>query len=149
MKKKGPLPPLYLLASIVAMVALHLLLPGMKLLSFPWSLLGVVPFVIGVILNLVADRAFKKYQTTVKPFEESSALVTDGVFRMTRHPMYLGFLLILLGLGLFMGSLIPFVAIPIFAVLMDLVFIRTEEKMLEEKFGQLWLRYRSEVRRWM
>ena len=106
------MPPTYLLASIVAMVALHFLLPGMKLISFPWRLLGIVPFVVGVALNLLADGAFKRRRTTVKPFEESSALVTEGVFRITRNPMYLGFVLILLGIALGLGSLVPFAVTP-------------------------------------
>ena len=148
-ERKGPLPPTYLFVAIVVMVALHVLLPGMKLLPFPWNLLSVGPLGIGVALDLVADRALKKRQTTVKPFEESSVLITDGVYRISRNPMYLGFVLILLGIGVFMGSLIPFAIIPILAVLMDVVFIRVEERMLEEKFGERWVRYRKQVRRWI
>ncbi|MCZ6678990.1 MAG: isoprenylcysteine carboxylmethyltransferase family protein [Candidatus Poribacteria bacterium] len=101
------------------------------------------------ILTLTAVRAFKQHQTTVKPFEESSALVTNGVFGITRNPMYLGLVLILFGLGVFTGTFIPFVVIPIFAVLMNVMFIKVEERMLEEKFGEAWLRYRSKVRRWI
>lgn len=76
-------------------------------------------------------------------------MVTTGVFRITRNPMYLGFVLILLGIGSFMGSLTSFAVIPVLAVLMDVVFIKVEERMLEEKFGERWLTYRSEVRRWV
>jgi len=148
-KKEGPLPPTYLFVSIVAMVVLHFLLPGMKLISFPWRLLGSVPFVAGVVLNLAADGAFKRHRTTVKPFEESPALVTEGVFLITRNPMYLGFVLILLGIGLGLGSLVPFAVIPVFAVLMDIIFVRAEQRMLEEKFGDAWREYRSKVRRWI
>lgn len=93
-KKRGVLPPVYLFLSLVAIVALHVLLPGKQVIRFPWNLLGGLPFLAGVLLNLVADTAFKKHQTTVKPFEESSALVTSGVYSISRHPMYLGFVLL-------------------------------------------------------
>jgi protein-S-isoprenylcysteine O-methyltransferase Ste14 len=146
---KGPLPPVYFLVFIVAMMALHFLWPIIKLLLFPWTILGFIPFVIGAVLILKANRAFKKHQTTVKPFEESSTLVTDGVFRITRNPMYLGLVLILFGIALFMGSLIPFVIIPLFIVLIYRMFIKVEEKMLKEKFGELYLKYKNKVRRWI
>ena len=148
-ERKGPMPPAYLFAAIAVMVALHFLLPGMKLLPFPWNLLGVGFLGIGVALNLVADKAFKKRQTTVKPFEEPSTLITDGVYNITRNPMYLGFVLVLLGIGVCMGSLVPFAVVPVFAVLIDVVFVRVEERMLENTFGGEWADYRNRVRRWI
>ena len=79
------LPPTYLLASIVAMVALRFLLPGWRIVAFPWPLLGLVPAAGGLALSVVADQAFKKHRTTVKPFEESTALVTSGAYAISRH----------------------------------------------------------------
>ena len=146
---KRLLPPTYLLLSIVIMVALHFLIPALEIIPFPSNLLGAVPFALGLALNLLADRAFKKHDTTVKPFEESAALVTAGVFRVSRNPMYLGFVLILVGIAIFMGSLTPWAIIPILAILMDLVFIRVEEGMLEHTFGDRWLEYKKSVRRWI
>jgi len=149
MKSKGVLPPTYLFVAIVAMVALHFLLPGRHVIGFPWNLFGVVPVAAGLAMNLVADRAFKKHVTTVKPFEESATLITGGVFRISRHPMYLGFMLILAGIAVFMGSLTPYAVVVVFAVLMEVVFIRVEERMLEQKFGEAWLAYKAKVRRWI
>jgi protein-S-isoprenylcysteine O-methyltransferase Ste14 len=88
-------------------------------------------------------------KTTVKPLEESTALITDGVFRFSRHPMYLGFVFILLGIASLMGSLTPYVIVIGFAVFMQIVFIRFEEKKLEETFGEAWLRYKRNVRLWI
>jgi protein-S-isoprenylcysteine O-methyltransferase Ste14 len=147
--KRRVLPPTYLLLSIVAMIALHFLLPCQRVVPFPRTLFGIVPFLIGVVLNLVADRAFKKHQTTVKPFEESTSLITSGVYAICRHPMYLGFVLLLLGIAVFMGSLTPFVVVPLFVILMEVVFIRLEERMMEAKFSEAWLAYKTTVRRWM
>ncbi len=146
---KKPLPPTYLLAAIVLIVLLHFLWPVARILPFPWNLVGIIPVVIGLTVTLVADQSFKKHETTVKPFEESSALVTDGVFRISRNPMYLGFVLLLCGIVLLFGSITPIGVVVVFAVLMDVVFIRVEEHMLREKFGEEWEAYRRRVRRWL
>ncbi|MGD8985256.1 MAG: isoprenylcysteine carboxylmethyltransferase family protein [Desulfobacteraceae bacterium] len=142
-------PPVYLFLSIAIILLLHFLLPGTRVLPFPWNLLGIIPLVLGIVMNLVADRSFKKNETTVKPLEESTALVTDGVFRFSRHPMYLGFVLILLGIASLMGSLTPFVIVFGFAIFMHIVFMAFEEKKLEETFGEVWLEYKKKVRQWI
>ena len=149
MKGNKVLPPTYLLASIVIMLALHFLLPVPKILPLPWNVLGIVPLACGIALNLAADKAFREVGTTVKPFEESTALLTSGVFRISRNPMYLGYELILIGIAIMLRSLAPYVVIPVFVVLMNRVFIRVEEQMLEEKFGVAWSEYGEKVRRWI
>jgi len=147
--KKKTLPPTYFFYAIVLMIALHFLLPVSKILRFPWNLLGLVPLVVGAILNLIADRDFKRAGTTVKPYEKSTTLVTSGVFRISRNPMYLGMVLILFGIAVLMGTLSPYTIVILFAVLMDQVFIKVEERMLEEVFGETWQEYKMKVRRWI
>jgi protein-S-isoprenylcysteine O-methyltransferase Ste14 len=146
---KKILPPTYFFVAIVSMVVLHFLLPLGQLIVLPWRLLGVLPLVVGAHIDVRADRAFKEHRTTVKPFEVSSALVTDGVFSFSRHPMYLGMLLILVGIAILQGSLTPCLVVPVFAILIDLIFIRVEECMLKETFGQQYEEYRNRVRRWI
>ena len=149
MGKKTPLPPTYLFTAIVVMVLLHFLFPIVEVVPYPWLLLGCVPLILGITLNLIADKAFKQNHTTVKPFEESNCLITTGVFRLSRHPMYLGMLFILIGIGILMGTLMPFLVIPVFALLMEVMFVRTEERMLADKFGETWQKYQANVRRWI
>lgn len=72
-----------------------------------------------------------------------------GVFRVTRNPMYVGFVLILIGVAVLMGRLTPYIVIPIFAIVIDIVFIKAEERMLQEKFGESWSAYKKRVRRWI
>lgn len=96
MKSRKILPPTYVLFALILMLILHFIFLGTKLIRQPWNLLGLIPLVIGVALNLIADSAFRRAGTTVKPFQESSALLTDGVYGFSRHPMYLGFVLILI-----------------------------------------------------
>jgi protein-S-isoprenylcysteine O-methyltransferase Ste14 len=149
MKPKQILPPTYVLLALIVMLILHFVFPGIKLIPLPWNLLGLIPLIAGIALNLVADSAFRRAGTTVKPFQESSVLLTDGVYRYSRHPMYLGFVLILIGGAILLGSLTPWIIIPIFVVLMEVVFIQIEEQMLEEKFGPAWLDYKRKVRQWI
>lgn len=131
------------------MVALHFVLPIARILSFPWNLIGVVALAFGVIMNLLADRSFKKQGTTVKPFDESAALITSGVFRVTRNPMYVGMTLILAGLAIILGTLSPWAVVALFGVAMDVLFIRAEEPMMERTFGDAYRHYKSRVRRWI
>jgi len=145
---KRVLPPTYLLGAIAAAITLHFAAPVHTLLDLPWRWAGVVPLLAGIMLNLLADRHFKKHDTTVKPFAPSDALVTDGVFRLTRNPMYLGMVLILLGIALLLGSTSPLLAVVVLAVLLDRVFITEEERMLEEVFGDAFRSYKARVRRW-
>ena len=146
---KKTLPPVYLLGAIIVEVLFHFLLPLRQFLVFPWRLLGLVFLVIGLVLNALAAQKFKKHETTVKPFEESRALVTGGVFNISRNPMYLGMSLILFGLGVLLGSASPFAVVPVFIVLLDQIFIVQEEQMLEATCGDQFRQYRKKVRRWI
>lgn len=148
-KAKKLLPPSYLFFSLILMVGLHLVLPFEKVIDYPWALLGCAPLLFGIALNLIADQAFKRAATTVKPFEESSALVTNGVFSISRHPMYLGMVLMLFGIAMLMGTLTPFFVVPVFALLIQFRFIAVVERMLETKFGAHWSDYKTRVRPWL
>lgn len=143
------LPPHYFFGAILLAVVLHFLLPVREVLTYPWRLLGLAPMVIGIVLNLLADKAFKKHDTTVKPFEESSTLITDGVFRFTRSPMYMGMALILIGVAMLLGSATPFIVVVLLAALLDRKFISREEQKLEDTFGERFRQYRRRVRRWI
>lgn len=143
------LPPTYLLVALAAILLLNFALPLGRFIPTPWNLLGLLPLAAGLALNFVADSAFHKAGTTVKPFQESTALLTGGVYRLSRNPMYLGFVLILAGIVILLRSLSPWVILPIFVGLMQVKFIRAEERMMEEKFGPDWLAYKRQVRQWL
>ncbi|MBD3287974.1 DUF1295 domain-containing protein, partial [candidate division KSB1 bacterium] len=121
-------PPYYLYIAVVLMILFHFFIPLKHFLNFPTTLLSVLPLAAGISLNLLADSSFQKNDTTVKPTLTSSKLVTDGVFRISRNPMYLGFILILCGIGLFMGSIAPLLVVIIFAYFIYVVFIRMKKK---------------------
>lgn len=143
------LPPSWLILALVLMVAMHVGMPAVDVLPYPWCLLGLPVIIFGITIELVADRSFKKLQTTVKPFQESTVLVTEGVFVFCRHPMYSGFVLILVGTAILLGTLSPFFVIPVFVFLMEKAYITVEEKMMAEKFGESWSSYAGRVRKWV
>lgn len=143
------LPPTYFYIAIALIIVLHFLLPGAHVIASPWRYLGVIPLVLGSAISVLADQAFKRFGTTVKPFEGSTCLVTDGVFRLSRNPMYLGFVLLLAGIAMLLGSLTPWIVVVIFPFLMEIRFIRAEEVMLEARFGDTWLQYKRSVRKWL
>ena len=149
MQKKKPLPPTYFILSILLIVIAHLLFPIVIFIHFPWNLSGLPLLAASGILNLLADNDFKQAKTTVKPFEYSTVLITKGVFRLSRNPMYLGMSLFLFGESILFGSLSPFVVTVIFTLIMDLVFIKREEQMLLEKFKEEYISYKNRVRRWI
>ncbi len=149
MKGKNVMPTTFLLIAIVVMAALHFSFPVTRIIAPWWNLLGIIPLALGVIVNLIADQAFQKANTTVKPFKESTALITEGVFRISRNPMYLGFVLVLIGTAVLMRSLTPYVIVLAFAILMDRMYITVEERMLEKEFGTVWEAYKRNTRRWL
>lgn len=121
----------------------------MQLIYAPYRFIGILLLGIGIWLNMWADGLFKRKNTTVKPFEKSSALILEGPFRFSRHPMYLGMVIALLGVAIILGSLITFLVPIAFFVSMQIVFIRHEEKALEQTFGQKYLDYKKRVRSWL
>ena len=149
MLAKKILPPTYLLISILVMVDLGLVFPIPRVIPPFWNLLGLLPVAFGVLLNLVADRAFQQAHTTVKPFFQSSSLVTEGAYQVSRNPMYLGFALVLIGIAILLRSLAPYLVIALFVLVIDRVFIRVAEQMLADQFGGKWEAYRKQTRRWI
>ncbi len=147
--RRAILPPTYLLIALILMIGLHFIIPGVKLIPAPWNLTGLLSLGIGIVISYLAEAQFHKVKTTVQPFKESATLVIDGLFQVSRNPMYLGFVLILIGIAVLLGTLTPFSVIPIFTALITRKFIHVEERMLEETFGREYLAYCERVRRWI
>jgi protein-S-isoprenylcysteine O-methyltransferase Ste14 len=149
MKSQKIMPPTWMLIAIMAMLILNFLLPVAWIVPPLWNLLGLIFLISGVMMNLIGDKAFKQARTTIKPFEESSSLVTNGVFQISRNPMYLGFVLILIGIAILLRTFSPYLVIFVFVAVIDKTFVRVEERMLAEKFGVSWKQYQSKTRRWL
>ena len=148
-KSKRVLPPVYFLAALVSMGALHFFLPIAPMFDPPYPYCGSLLFITGVVLVLWGARSFSRAGTTIKPFQDPSALVTGGPYRYSRNPIYLGLVLALIGAGLLLGTLSPFVVVPVFIWLIQQRFIQPEEAALEKTFGSAYGQYKRQVRRWL
>lgn len=143
------MPPTYFFVLLVLAVSLHTWLPLRQLTDSQYRHLGWALVVFGAVLNIWADQQFKRKKTTVKPHEKPSWLETKGPFRISRHPMYLGMLSILLGAAVVMGSISSFIPAIVFVFLMEGMFIPVEERSMEQAFGRKYREYRKKVRRWI
>lgn len=148
-KTRGPVPPVILLACLLLQAALHTFAPIARVLAAPWVYAGVAFILLGISVVAGPALAFVRAQTTIIPFQESSALVTSGLYRFTRNPMYVGMLSILVGVAVLCGTLSPFLAPLLFVPVLNARVIRHEESMLEERFGDQYRDYTSRVRRWV
>lgn len=108
-------------------------------------------FLAGFGIAVAGILAFRKAQTTIDPTkpQESSQLVTSGIYRFTRNPMYLGLALVLLGWIVQMGMGISFSALVVFVWFISKYQIMPEETILKERFGEPYTKYCQQVRRWI
>jgi len=107
--------------------------------------------VAGVALDLLGLVAFRASRTTINPLkpERTSALVTRGVYRVTRNPMYVGMGLLLLAWAVYLSALLPFAGPAIFVVYITRFQIQPEERVLKGIFGVEYSTYTARVRRWL
>jgi protein-S-isoprenylcysteine O-methyltransferase Ste14 len=143
------LPPLLALIGVAVMVGLALLAPGVRLIDPPLTHWGWLPIVLGAAFALSARRRFRRADTTIKPYQASSALVSHGVYGFSRNPMYTSLTAGLGGVFILLGSLTPGIVIPVFMWLIRTRVIAVEEAMLEETFGDEFRDYKARVRRWL
>ena len=108
-------------------------------------------FFIGLFIVFIGGYQFRMKSTTVHPLkpEDSSQLVTAGIYRLSRNPMYAGFFLFLLAWAVFLGSFVTFFVLPVFIIIMNKIQIAHEEMILQQKFGDDYLEYKKRVRRWI
>jgi len=149
MVKRIIYPPIWLVFGLVSIFGLNELLPGFRFTSDGFQVLGSVIIFLGLVLLLLAGGLFKAAGTDLIPFKNVSALVTTGIYRLTRNPMYLGMAAILLGCGITVGAASALLVTPVFMVIIELRFIRPEEDMLREIFPEEFPGYCTRVRRWL
>lgn len=142
-------PPVALMA--IFAVAMWLL-PAGAAVRLPWAALGSAVLALGgVAFSLAGVQAFRRARTTVSPVDPSAstALVVQGVYRITRNPMYLGFALMLLAFAVWLGKLSALLAVPVFMAYLQHFQIRAEEQSLRRRFGPSFDAYCRQVRPWL
>jgi protein-S-isoprenylcysteine O-methyltransferase Ste14 len=145
-------PPLAIvLGFAVAMTAIAYLVPAASVEVPARIFIAVVLAAAGAVIAMAGVAAFRKWQTTVNPLapDRSSTLVATGIYRYSRNPMYLGFLLALAGWGVYLANWatapLPFV----FIACLTRFQIEPEERALSAKFGPQFEAYCRAVRRWL
>lgn len=142
-------PPVIAAAYLIAALVLQLVVPGTKLLPAPWHWAGLAVGGAGLALMSWAFLLFQRHDTVIDPVGTPTALVTNGPYRFTRNPMYLGIALALLGVALFAGTAIVLLAPLAFVVTINARFIPRKEANLERAFGAECSDYKRRVRRWL
>lgn len=121
--------------------------------SGPWpadtGVAGAAAMSAGLCLLVVARLQFARAHTNIYTFDEPGQLVTSGVFRISRHPMYLGFALALLGWALMLRSWPALCVAAAFVLITDRWYIAFEERWLRDKFGRAYQAYAARTRRWV
>jgi protein-S-isoprenylcysteine O-methyltransferase Ste14 len=142
-------PPLIWLVNAVISVLVHLFI-RLPIMSYRLCLvLGIVAIILAPTLALSALRIMKAAGTNVHPSEPALTIVRDGPFRFTRNPMYLSLCLVQIALGLFLNDWITLLFVVPLAVIFHYGVVLREERYLSAKFGEPYLQYKHEVRRWM
>lgn len=143
------LPPTAFLLCLIAAIVLHYTIPIAVIVGWPINLAGLLFVGLGIFLLLSGNNLFAREQTNINTFRPPDTLVTSGVFRFTRNPMYLGFLSVLCGVSLVLGSLSPILSVVVFFLLANFWYIPFEERTCEQTLGEDYLAYKEKTRRWI
>ncbi len=146
---KKLLPPQLLYISMALGIAGNWLFPIIDIIYFPYNLFGIVPLIFGLLISIAGSNLFEKIGTNIKTFNKPDKLVTEGPFKYSRNPMYLGFVIFLFGISTLLGSLLPFIITIIYFIISNLWYIPFEEKAMALEFGDLYLSYKDKTGRWI
>ena len=144
------IPPVWLLLAVVITWWTGQLQPAAFAIGGPvTSLLGGLLVGGGIVLILLAASEFRRGKTTIIPHMEANNLITTGIFKRSRNPIYLGDALILAGLALRWEAPIALLLVPLFMGTITQRFIVPEENRLRVKFRADFARYCQNTRRWV
>jgi protein-S-isoprenylcysteine O-methyltransferase Ste14 len=141
-------PPIVLLAAIALGVVLNLIWP-FRFIPSALVLAGPVVVFAAVLLFLLSLREFRSHGTSVRGTERTTMVVRTGPYRFSRNPIYLAFVLFILGLSLWLNDLWLLVALAAFAGFISIMIIPREERFLERNFQPQYSEYKAAVRRWL
>lgn len=143
------IPPFIFFAAMALMFGLDAIASLGQLVPPPWHLAGGLLMLGGLGLILGGAQTFRRAGTPVRIFEPATKLVTHGLYRFSRNPIYLGMAVALAGIAIMLGTLSPWIALPLFVVTVQRCFIVPEEALMEQSFGETYRNYRKAVRRWL
>lgn len=143
-------PPLLPLLFFIIGVALHLTIWRVQPLPQIWNLaIGIIIVLCAIAIAVSSFRSFKRRGESLAIHIPTQNLVSHGIYKISRNPVYLSFILVAIGLGCIINSLtVTLSAIPSFAAL-NWYTIPKEERYLRRKLGEEYEDYRNSVRRWL
>ena len=139
-------PPVILLCALIAQTILYFTFPMLVNLSI---LLGVFIILTGIFLVYSSLKKLSNMETTFIPDGQPNKLVIDGPFRVSRNPIYLGMLFILLGAAISLQSFSGLLVALIFFLIINFTWIKHEEEKLDTTFNEEWKKYSEKTRRWL
>jgi protein-S-isoprenylcysteine O-methyltransferase Ste14 len=142
-------PPLIYLGALGTGFGLDALIGTGSLPSTVAVPIGAGSIIAGATLLASFLRAFQHARTPVDPYTPTEAIVTDGPYRLTRNPAYLGMALAYAGIALVSNTPWALAPLPVAIAIIDRGVIAREERYLERKFGRSYLDYKRDVRRWL
>ncbi len=143
------IPPIIYLVGLLLGLLIHYFYPIGFLSESVSVWFGVLFILVSIPIALFAVLALKRAETSPDVRKPTTAIVTDGIYRLSRNPMYVSLAFVYLGIACWVNSLwILLLMVPVLVVV-DQGIIKREEQYLEQKFGDEYLRYKSEVRRWI
>lgn len=144
-------PPLVMLLVGVIMWVVSKIFPAFTFGSIQSIMVAVAVALLGLAVSLVGIVAFRRAHTTIDPkhLTETSTLISSGIYRYSRNPMYLGVLLMLVGWAFYLGNVLSLLCTLIFIAYITRFQIIPEERLLREKFEKEFLSYQRRVRRWL
>jgi len=148
--RKILLPPVIFFLCIIGIVGVNYLsVTGLVLISGPVKFIGYAMMVVGIFLPIWGARIFRQHHTNIIPYKNPDRMVTEGPFRLSRNPMYLGMLLTLIGLATLYGTALSFVFPLLYFFVASLYYIPFEEERMIKAFGDDFIAYKAKVRRWI
>lgn len=149
-KVRFPPPLVYLGALVFGVFAGRAMnLPGFGIESNVRTIIGLVVILIGAIVSFSGARLFVRHGTAIIPHKPASRLVTTGIYRWTRNPMYLGIAVLYCGLAILFESFLALLLLPIVLMIFQAQVIAREEAYLDRTFGEEYRAYKARVRRWI
>ena len=142
------IPPVLVAIIVLLMICLHFVSPTV-VISSPLKYGGSLFIILGLLMAKKVSIRFNEADTEIHTFKRPRRLVTDGLFRYTRNPIYLAFVIALVGVNIVLGSVLPISGVILFILIANMWYIPYEEKVMEQQFGEAYKRYKNKVRRWL
>lgn len=143
------IPPVWMLIAILGVIAIAYFDLGPIWIDRPFNLIGYAVSAIGFITVYACFRQFRTHKTAIHPGHDSSSLITTGLFRFSRNPIYIAMTVIILGAVMVSARPAALIMPILFGLVIDRLFIRMEERKLIETFGDDYSAYKARCRRWI